>query len=224
MFEISDGWAWVQLADDGYVGYIRAEAIREDAFAPTHRVRALATFVYPRADIKAPPTMCLAMGSAVEVTGSDERFAALAGGGFVIARHLSEAGQAARDFVDVAERFIGVPYLWGGRTRYGLDCSGLLQVALMAAGFEAPRDSDMQEKQLGASVLIPESLEGLERGDLVFWPGHVAIMTDGVMLVHANAHHMCVAAEPLTLTAARAKRTGSEISAIKRLPGLGNGG
>jgi cell wall-associated NlpC family hydrolase len=154
------------------------------------------------------------------VTTADQRFSQLATGGHVISRHLTEVTKPARDFVSVAERFLGTPYLWGGRSRLGLDCSALVQLSLAAAGVDAPRDSDMQQAELGTTVLIPADLEGLQRGDLVFWPGHVAIMSDAVMMVHANAHHMAVAIEPLEAATRRISRTGAEISAIKRLPAL----
>ncbi len=220
VLDVADGWAWVQSARDRYVGYVMAEHISPDMIEATHRVQALGTFVYPTANIKAPPTMNLPLGAEIAVARSDGRFAELATGGFVVTRHIAEGGRHARDFVDVAERFIGTPYLWGGRTRIGLDCSGLLQIALEAAGIAAPRDSDLQEAALGSAVLVPQDLEGLERGDLVFWPGHVGIMVDGVMLLHANAHHMAVAVEPLRGATERIRRTESRISAIKRLPGL----
>ena len=119
----------------------------------------------------------------------------------------------------MAERFVGVPYLWGGRTRLGVDCSGIVQIALDAAGMVCPRDSDMQQDEVGNAVLIPNDLEGLHRGDLVFWKGHVGMMIDGVMLLHANAHHMAVAVEPLEVAVRRIARSGSEIVAIRR-PGL----
>jgi cell wall-associated NlpC family hydrolase len=138
----------------------------------------------------------------------------------VVARHLAEEGRFARDFVEIAERFIGTPYLWGGRTRLGLDCSALVQLALEASGRSCPRDSDLQQAQVGVDVLVPPDLEGLERGDLVFWQGHVGIMMDGVMMVHANAHHMAVAVEPLKDAADRAARLGNRITAVKRIPAL----
>lgn len=223
VFDTADGWAWVQLERDGYVGYIPAEALRNEVHEATHRVSALGTFVYAVPDIKSAPIMHLSMNARLAVGEQYERFLGLRTGGWVIARHVVESGRIARDFVEVAERFIGTPYLWGGRTRLGLDCSALVQIALEAAGRACPRDSDLQQAALGGDVLIPPDLEGLERGDLVFWPGHVGIMMDGVMMVHANAHHMAVAVEPLKDAVERNARSGARIAAIKRLTARSGG-
>lgn len=217
LYEEANGWAWVQLESDGYVGYLPADALAATGPEPTHKVRAPGTFVYPAPDIKSPPLMHLSLGARLVVVEEGERMSRLASGGYVIARHIAGIGHRARDFVAVAERMIGVPYLWGGKTRIGLDCSGLVQISLQAAGISAPRDSDMQEKELGDTVLVPKTLEGLERGDLVFWTGHVGIMADGIMLIHANAHHMAVVTETLPEAAERIARSGSEIVAIKRM-------
>ncbi len=214
------GWAWVQLACDGYVGYVPASTLKRPADEPTHRVRALGTFIYPAPNIKAPPLMHLSMNARLCVSESDEQFCALKHGGFVVARHVAEQGRHERDFVEIAERFVGTPYLWGGRSRIGLDCSGLVQVALAAAGFRVPRDTDMQQAEIGSYVDIPEGLEGLQRGDLVFWQGHVGILVDSVMLVHANAHHMMVTTETLPEAAGRVAKSNGNIIAIKRLRGL----
>jgi len=217
VFETQNGWAWVQLVEDRYVGYLPADTLSETVNEPTHRVRAIGTFVYPKPDIKAPPRMHLNLNSHLAVIDSVNGFYKLADGGYISARHTAEKTKFARDFVEVAERFINTPYLWGGRTRIGIDCSGLVQVALQAAGINAPRDSDMQLQELGGTVLVPDDLEGLVRGDLVFWDGHVGIMSDGIMLLHANAHHMAVTFETLPEAVLRIANTGLKVTAIKRL-------
>lgn len=219
VYDEADGWVWAQLARDGYVGYLPALSVRRGPLlTPTHRVQTLGTFVYAVPDIKAPPILHLPMNALLSVVDGDERFLQLQGGVFVTARHLAPIDKPARDFVEIAERFIGTPYLWGGCTRIGIDCSGLIQTSLLAANISAPRDSDMQRDELGMPVPLTIELDDLERGDLVFWNGHVGVMTDGVMLVHANAHHMMVVTEPLPEAAARiAKAGGGDITAIKRL-------
>jgi cell wall-associated NlpC family hydrolase len=183
-------------------------------------VRSLGTFVYPVPDIKSPPIMHLSLNSELCIASADERFMMLKGGGFVVTRHIAERGRRAPDFVELAERFIGTPYLWGGRTRLGIDCSGLVQVTLEAAGIAAPRDTDMQQAELGTEVAIPDVLDGMQRGDLIYWKGHVGIMADSVTLVHANAHHMQVVAETLPEAIERIAKLGAEIAAVKRLAGL----
>jgi cell wall-associated NlpC family hydrolase len=135
----------------------------------------------------------------------------------VPSRHIVERHRFVADFVAAAERFVGVPYLWGGKTRFGLDCSGLVQTALQAAGQLCPRDSDMQETELGHSLQSDDFLEALERGDLLFWKGHVGIMTDGFMLLHANAHHMATVIEPVRGAVERIARAGLPVSSVKRL-------
>lgn len=218
VYEVRDGWAWIQMARDGYVGYVPADALTREIAWPSHHVKALGTFVYPEPNMKAPPITHLGLNAAVAVKSTQGAFSELATGGWVVSRHIAEEGKFARDFVEVAERLIGSPYLWGGCSRLGLDCSALVQMSLLAAGAQAPRDSDLQQAELGANVLIPEDLEGLQRGDLVFWPGHVGIMVDGIMIVHANAHHMMVTVETLPEVAGRIRRNdGPEIAAIKRM-------
>jgi cell wall-associated NlpC family hydrolase len=219
VFDERDGWAWVQLEQDGYVGYLQASALSRDVHAPTHRVSALGTCVYATANAKAEPSGQLPMNARVGVTEANANFARLAQGSFVPTRHLAEIGTRAPDFVAVAERFLDVPYVWGGRTRLGLDCSGLVQTALAAAGVACPRDSDMQQAELGVPVSHRPDLGGLKRGDLVFWKGHVGILTRGDRLLHANAHHMAVVDEPLAAAIARIATSSGPVTAIKRLTG-----
>jgi cell wall-associated NlpC family hydrolase len=217
VYDVANGWAWGQLERDSYVGYLPADALKRGVVAPTHRVSAVGTFLFSAADIKAPPLMHLSLNAQLAVAERQERFSRLAGGGFVVNRHIIERNRFARDYVEIAERLIGIPYLWGGRTRLGLDCSGLVQIALEAAGIPCPRDSDMQQAELGRPVEIGKDLGGLERGDLVFWKGHVGIMVDGFLLLHANAHHMAVVIESLEAAVSRIARTGLAITAVKRI-------
>ncbi|WP_353185328.1 C40 family peptidase [Bosea sp. (in: a-proteobacteria)] len=218
VYERHEGWAWGQLAGDGYVGYLPDDALRADAPAPTHRVSALRTFIYPGPSIKSPPLAALSLAAGVTVAEETSEFAVLADGGHVFRKHLAPPDRFEPDFVAVAERFRGVPYLWGGKTSLGLDCSGLTQLALAAAGIASPRDSDMLEAALGAAVPFDDSLSGLKRGDLVFWKGHVGILTGPDTLLHANGYTMTVFSEPLREARDRilAKSFGA-ITSIRRL-------
>jgi cell wall-associated NlpC family hydrolase len=210
-----EGWCWGQLARDGYVGWLPANALAPPGPPATHVVSALRTLAFPGPSIKLPPVAGFSLGCRLAVARTEGPLA-VTPSGYVPARHLAPLDAIAPDFVAVAERFVDVPYLWGGKTSLGIDCSGLVQVALTAAGIACPRDSDMQEKALGAAVSAGPS--DLRRGDLVFWKGHVAIARDGATLVHANAFHMAVAVEPAAEAIARIAAGGSAVSAVKRLP------
>jgi cell wall-associated NlpC family hydrolase len=214
--ETDEGWCWGQLASDGYVGWLPANAIGAPGPAPTHKVSALRTLIYPAPLVKQPPLTALSMGARLALRGSEAEFAAL-GNGYVPARHLAALADNERDFVAVAERFVGTPYLWGGKTSLGIDCSGLVQVSLNAAGIGCPRDSDMQEEGLGGEVKPVSGFTNLRRGDLMFWKGHVAIVVDPQTIVHANAFHMAVAIEPLAGAVARIRAAGSELRSVKRI-------
>ena len=207
-----EGWAWGQLAGDGYVGFLPANALMPPRDAPTHKVIAPRTLAFPGPSIKLPPVAMPPLGSRIAVAREQDRFA-VSPLGFIPLGHLAPLAQRETDFVAVAERFLGVPYLWGGKTNLGLDCSGLVQVALAASGVPCPRDSDMQEQSLGTTIDIARA----RRGDLVFWKGHVAIVCDGANLIHANAFHMAVAIEPIATALARITAAGSHVTSVKRI-------
>lgn len=218
LYEDHEGFGWVQLARDGYVGYISMAVLAERQIKPTHRVTVNRTFVYPGPDLKLPPRDALPLGASVCVRATKGGFAQIDDAAFVFRGHLLPSGENQEDFVAVAEGLLHVPYLWGGKTSLGIDCSGLVQISLDAAGIDAPRDTDLQEQALGLPIVVGTDLAGLRRGDLVFWRGHVGIMRDETTLLHANAHHMLVASEPLRIARDRIlAKTSKPISAIKRL-------
>ncbi len=218
VFDEIEGWAYGQAERDGYVGWLSADALEPVRAPATHRVAALRTFIYAGPSIKVPDPVALPQGALLSVASFDRDFAVLDGGGYVFATHLAPAEQRAPDFVAVAETYLGVPYLWGGRTSLGLDCSGLLQTALREAGVPAPRDSDMLERFFPNLLPVEPGFPGLKRGDAIFWKGHVGVMRDATTLLHANGHHMAVASEPLAEAAERilAKSFGA-ITSIRRL-------
>jgi len=220
IYDVSqDGWAWGQLAADGYVGYTPAAALGSPGPAATHKVSALRTFVFPGPSIKLPPTDTLSFGARLVVARTEDQFAVTAAGGYVPSVNLAPVATNEADFVAVAERFLGTPYLWGGKTSLGIDCSGLVQIALNACGVKCPRDSDMQEQALGSTIGgATRALAQLRRGDLIFWKGHVAIVRDDATLVHASAQRMAVVYEPTAAAIARIRPDAGEVTSVRRLP------
>jgi hypothetical protein len=208
-----EGWSRSRLRSDGYVGWLPSGALSAPGEAPTHGVAALRTLVFPGPSIKLPPVAALSLGCQVVVARFEEKFAVTPDNQFLPALHLAPIGTFEKDFVAVAERFLGTPYLWAGKTSFGIDCSGLVQVALTATGVACPRDSDMQEGALGP----PVELSTLRRGDLLFWEGHVAIARDATTIVHANAYHMAVVVEPVVEAIRRTAAAGFELRSVRRL-------
>jgi cell wall-associated NlpC family hydrolase len=215
----AEGWCRGTLEADGYAGWLPMNALAAPGRASTHKVAVPRTLVFPGPSIKLSPIEALPFGCRLAVARSEEPFAVLDSGGYVPIRHLARLDVCEPDFVAVAERFLHAPYLWGGKTSLGLDCSALVQLALTAAGMPCPRDSHMQEAALGAPLRLDDKqgVPDLRRGDLLFWAGHVAIARDAGTLIHANAFHMAVAIEPIAEAVARIAATGSRLTSVRRL-------
>lgn len=216
LFHEEEGWAWVQLVKDGYVGYVNGNALSPQLVPPTHRIAVTSTFMYPEASLKTLPAIALTLNAQVTVASETGSYSRLSNGLFVFSAHLKRIEDVEQDFVAVAEMFRHVPYYWGGKSVRGLDCSGLVQLSLEACGMPALRDSDMQEQTLGEKLLVND-LDSLKRGDLVFWNGHVGIMTDERTLLHANGHHMMVVAEPLKDAVDRIAAKYGQLTSVRRL-------
>jgi cell wall-associated NlpC family hydrolase len=197
VFDEADGWAWVQSETDGYVGYLESTTLGPAVEAPTHRLRALRSFLYPEPDLKTPALDCLSIASPVQVVGEQDGYSEIAGGGWLYSKHLQPLTETSPDFVATALEFLGTPYLWGGRSSIGLDCSTLVQLSLACAGMNLRRDSYQQADTVGEALNGLPGEVTLERGDLVYSPGHVAIMLDAEHIVHANGFTMTVAIETL---------------------------
>jgi cell wall-associated NlpC family hydrolase len=217
VYEEKGSFAWGQSAQDDYVGYVEAKMLAAKPVKPTHVVAALRTFVYPRPDLKSRPATPLALNAKVKVVGAKGDYSEIERGGWIFTQHLAPVDAHVRDFVSVAEEFLGVPYLWGGRESTGVDCSGLVQASLERAGISSLRDTDMQEATLGERLPEPIDFTTLKRGDLVFWKGHVGIMVDAEHLIHANGFHMRVEVERLDIAMSRISRSAGHVTSIKRL-------
>ncbi len=210
VYDVAGEWAWGQAVLDGYVGYVRTQDLREGFRTPTHLVRALRTFFYQDADLKSPVLMSTGMNAKLSVEKTEGSFSRTSEG-YVFTKHLTDVDTRVDDYVGVAERMLGVPYLWGGRDSLGLDCSALLQLSLEWAGIPCPRDTDMQERELGVET------DGFARGDFVFWRGHVGIMQSETQFLHAEANSMCVTSEPIEQAIQRIQKIEGDVRCIRRL-------
>jgi len=217
VYDSRDGWAWGQLVSDGYVGYLPASALGPAGPQPTHKVTALRTFMFPGPSIRLPPSETLSFGCRLIVVRTDDMFAITEGGGYVPLVHVAPVAALETDFVAVAERFLRTPYLWGGRSSLGIDCSGLVQLALAACGIGCPRDTDMQEKALGSALAPPPDPAQFRRGDLVFWKGHVAIVRDETTFVHASGSRMTVIYEAIAPAIERIRAESGEVRTVRRI-------
>ncbi len=194
VFEINGEWAWGQSVNGGYVGYCPIGNLTPDLHACTHHVSALSSHIFPEPNLKSRPVDLVHMMSNISVVDEKQTngFVPLADGNWIYATHISK--DYGSDPVSEALKFLYTPYLWGGRSNTGIDCSGLIQIAFASVGISVPRDADLQEQKIG-TVLDEEEVP--EHGDLAFFPGHVGIMLDDMHLLHANAHHMRVSIDPL---------------------------
>jgi cell wall-associated NlpC family hydrolase len=213
--EVSPDWSWGYAGPERYVGYVPTAALAAPGPAPTHWVSAPEALVFQAASIKSPVMLSLPQNARMAATGDSGDFLELASGGFIHTKHVRALGDWASDPAAQAARWIGAPYLWGGKRRQGCDCSGLVQAALLACGIPIPRDCNQQQGIVGNSVPI----EGpYQRNDLIYFPGHVGIMVDATNLLHANAHHMATVVEPLADVLERLKpKYEMPILAVKRL-------
>jgi NlpC/P60 family/Bacterial dipeptidyl-peptidase Sh3 domain len=217
VYRREEGWAYGQLDADSYVGCMRDADLAPRGPEPTHRVSGLRSFIFSAPHLKSTPLAAVSMNALLALGETKDGFVRVLGSGWIFHKHVSVLGDFERDFVSVAERFLGAPYLWGGRETAGIDCSGLVQVSLQSTGRSVLRDSDMQEITLGERLAIDAHFSDLKRGDLVFWRGHVGMMANATDLLHASAYRMQVEIEPLREAVARIRPIAGEVGSFRRM-------
>jgi hypothetical protein len=217
VLEMLEGFAFGQAERDGFVGYVATSAL---AVMPpsTHRVAAKSTHLYPSANLKDLELSQLSYGSKVSVAEDGDRFAKLANGTFIPKIHLKPVSELEIDPVSVAEIFLGTPYLWGGNSIFGIDCSGLVQVSYLTCGIACLGDSDLQQTSLGVEIPLQSPIQ---RGDLFFWRGHVAMASDSETIIHANAYRMAVTYEPVKPALQRIDANGDDPLLVRRRVAIG---
>ena len=218
VLEERDGWCWGFSRADGYVGWVEASALSGETLKADRRISAVRTYLFPEPDFKKPPLALLGLNARFAAGAVEGRFVEACGAGWITAHHTAPLSEFASDFVAVAEAHLGAPYLWGGKESLGLDCSGLVQMTLAAAGVDVPRDADQQEAALKGMWDEVTAEAERERGDIVFWPGHVGILTDSEHLLHANAFTMDVTLEPFADAERRIREAENPVRTIVRPP------
>ncbi|MEX3011057.1 NlpC/P60 family protein [Hoeflea sp. TYP-13] len=220
VFDEDSGWSWIQLEADNYVGYARSDGLGDVQAPATHIVTVPRTFIYSSSDLRSPVRLACSIGSRLALTGSQTtrgtEYLLLEDGTAVIARHVAPITHRFLDYVDVAAAFLQTPYLWGGRSGFGVDCSGLVQLCMELCGHNVPRDTYMQEAGLGEPIEPDAKYANLERGDLVFWKGHVAIVEEPQTALHASGHTMQVVREPLYQAIERIERLYGSPTSVRK--------
>jgi len=210
-------WLFGKLESDNYEGFISINSISTEDYKHTHYVSELRTYMYSKPDIKSVTTGILSINSLITVVDEVRGFSKLNNDSYVFTRHIDLKSKKNNNYIDTAIKFTNTPYKWGGRTSFGIDCSGLVQLSLMNSGYECPRDSELQKQVLGKNIPLETCFNNLKKGDLIFWEGHVGIMVSDKNIIHANSFSMDTRIEKLTDVDSRISQNSNKICEIKRI-------